>query len=150
MMNASTTRSYTPFNAIQHTMPCPGLLRLDSIAQSTAREPAPTTSTTKCTPAPVASPTTAAAATSTATALPLERIVRARCPLLQYPLVGLDEVLRLISERERQALQSAKLDALAEDDGAVDLVECRGKLFVVNHLADERGDLGLGQVEHAG
>jgi hypothetical protein len=92
------------------------LLRADGVAQRTAGE-----STASGSSAATASATTATAATSTTATttlgLSLERVGSTLRTLLQNALVGLDKVLGLVAEGKGQALQTAELDTLAEDDG---------------------------------
>ena len=47
-------------------------------------------------------------------------------------------------------MQAGELDALAEDDGVVDLVEGSGELLVGDHSADDGRNLLGGQLEHVG
>ena len=92
------------------------LLRADGVAQRTTGESTASGSSTA-----TASATTATAATSTtattALGLSLKRVGSTLRTLLQNTLVGLDKVLGLVAESKGQALQTAELDALAEDDG---------------------------------
>src|SRR5689334_2264053 len=87
-----------------------------------------------------------ASATSTATTpltaspaiFPAECVGGSLCPVLQRPLVGLDQSTRLVRKCEGQTLESAQLDTLAEDDSLSDLVQGSRKLLVADHLADDR------------
>ena len=93
----------------------------------------------------------ATSATTLATAtvvLPGEGVGRALCLLLERTLVGLDERAGLVGESEGQALETAELDALPEDDGLGDLVEGSSELLVADHLADDSRDLARVELEH--
>ncbi len=80
----------------------------------------------------------------------LESVSCALCPGLQGSLVGLDQTTGLVTQSECQALESAQLNTLSEDDGRVDLVKSSGKLLVADHLADDSCNLAVGQLEHGG
>lgn len=93
-----------------------------------------------------ATTTTSAAATAT---LALEGVGCALCALLERALVGLDESRGLVREGEGQRLETAELDALAEDEVQRDLVQRGGELLVADHLGDNGRDLGVVELEHA-
>lgn len=97
----------------------PPYLAPDSSSQRTAGE-------LRATSLPLGVATTAATApagtlsrpvSATTTAWPVEGVGCALCAVLQSALVGLDERAGLVGEGEGQGLQTAELDALAEDDG---------------------------------
>ena len=144
----SDTRSNAAHENL-NSIVCPAgqLLSLDGASQRTACElliPAsPGTAAAATTSA-----ATATAASSAATALSLEGVGCALCSLLERLLVRLDEARCLVREAESQGLETRQLDALAEDDGAVDLVESGANLLVRDHLADDGADLALAQLEH--
>ena len=122
--------------------PAGQLLSLDGASQRTACElliPA----SPGAAAAAAASAATATAASSAATALSLEGVGCALCSLLERLLVRLDEAGCLVREAESQGLETRQLDALAEDDGAVDLVESGANLLVRDHIADDGADIEL-------
>lgn len=80
----------------------------------------------------------------------LEGVGSALGASLERALVAFDETAGLVAESESQALQPAELDALAENDGGIYLVESGGKLFVADHLADNSGHLAVRELEHGG
>ena len=92
------------------------LLRADGVAQRTASESTASGSSTATASAATAATATSTTAT-TALGLSLERVGSTLRTLLQNTLVGLDKVLSLVAEGKGQALQTAELDTLAEDDG---------------------------------
>lgn len=93
---------------------------------------------------------TTAAATGTGTVFALEGVGHTLSALLEGLLVGLEKVGRLVGQGDNLGLETGELDALAEDDGVVDLVESGGELFVRDHAGDD-GDNLLGlEFEHGG
>lgn len=89
------------------------------------------------------------AATGTLALVALEGVCHALGALFEGLFVGFEETHGLVGQGDDLGLQTRELDALAEDDSAVDLVEGRGEFLVRDHTADDGGDLLLGELEHA-
>ena len=97
-----------------------------------------------------ATTTTTAATTGAGALIALEGIGHTLRALLECLLVGLEEVHRLVGEGDDLGLETRELDALAEDDGVVDLVEGGAEFLVRDHAADDSGNLLVGELEHVG
>lgn len=101
--------------------------------------------------------TTCRAAAATASATPaapialvaLEGVGHAGGAGLEDLFVGLEDAHGLLRDGDGLALQARQLDALAEDDGVVDLVERRRELLVRDHLGDDGRDLLGVELKHA-
>lgn len=118
----------------------------DASCKTLARLSAPTEVSSSAS----SSATATAASSSSLPTLSLKCVGCALCSLLERPLVALNETGSLIRQSKSQALEARKLNTLAEDDGAVDLVESGGELLVGDHLGHNSGDLALGKIEHGG
>lgn len=123
-----------PSFTLEITIPSP--LSLDRSSQSTARESlssslvAGESTSASCTTTSTPSTTTTATSWSTT----LESVSRTLRSLLKSLLVALNEPTGLVGHGESKHLQSRKFDALAEDDGVVNLVQSSSQLLIGNHL----------------
>lgn len=128
-----------------------GALTTDCITQSTTGELCTTGLPLRVAARPRATSATALATTTLATAtvvLPGEGVGGALCLLLERALVGLNKGAGLVGESESQALETAELNTLAEDDGLGDLVKSSRELLVADHLADDSRDLARVELKH--
>ena len=126
----------------------PAILGSNRIAKRTTCKA--TTPSTSPNPTKTTTSSSTSAATSTTTAFPLESIRSTLCSLLKHLFIALDEIGCLVREGKSECLETRQINALAEDNGAADLVECGGEVFARNHLGNDGGDLAFGEIEHGG